>query len=172
VEDFRYSIYHDDIDGSRQVTRHLIELGHKRIAYIGNSASGRTTLDRSTGFRQEMKSARLNVPAEYICEASGGGTEDGVSVAKYFSLPERLIVGMLQRYASHWADEGLQESGIRVPEISRSQFDNIVFRLYQPHSPHSISRNDSSERRQPDCCSNCSRHHQVSRLQRTKRLEA
>ena len=30
VEDFRFSIYHDDVDGSRQITRHLIELGHSQ----------------------------------------------------------------------------------------------------------------------------------------------
>ena len=39
AEEYRYSIYHDDVDGSRQVTRHLIELGHTRIAYLGIRAS-------------------------------------------------------------------------------------------------------------------------------------
>ena len=63
AEDYRYSIYHDDIDGSRQITRHLIELGHLRIAYLGNSSSWRTTHDRETGFRQEMDAAGLNVPS-------------------------------------------------------------------------------------------------------------
>ena len=133
VEDFRYSIYHDDIDGSRQVTRHLIGLGHTRIAYIGNSASGRTTLDRLTGFRQEMGAAGLAVPAPYVYEALGGGTEDGISVAKHFlSLPERptalvcyndmLAMGVMK---------GLQQAGLRVPEdISITGFDNIVFSAY------------------------------------------
>ena len=55
AENFRYSIYHDDVDGSRQVTRHLIELGHQRIAYLGNSISGRTTQDRLSGFRQRSR---------------------------------------------------------------------------------------------------------------------
>ncbi|RPJ27189.1 MAG: LacI family transcriptional regulator, partial [Chloroflexi bacterium] len=133
VEDFRYSIYHDDVDGSRQVTRHLIELGHKRIAYIGNSASGRTTLDRLTGFQQEMESAGLAVPAEYIYEASGSGAGNGLSVAEYFlSFPNRptalvcyndmLAIGVLK---------GLQQAGMHVPgDISITGFDNIVFSAY------------------------------------------
>jgi len=36
AEEYRYSIYHDDMDGSRQIARHLIGLGHRRIAYLGN----------------------------------------------------------------------------------------------------------------------------------------
>lgn len=133
VEDFRYSIYHDDVDGSQQVTRHLIELGHKRIAYIGNSASGRTTLDRLTGFRQEMEAAGLAVPDEYIYEASGGGTEDGLAVATSFlRLSKRptalvcyndmLAIGVMK---------GLQQAGVCVPEdVSITGFDNIVFSAY------------------------------------------
>jgi len=133
VEDFRYSIYHDDIDGSRQVTRHLLELGHRRIAYIGNSASGRSTLDRWTGFRQEMETAGLAFPVKYVYEATGGSTEDGVTAAGYFlNLPVRptalvcyndmMAVGVMK---------GLQQAGIRVPnDISITGFDNIIFSAY------------------------------------------
>jgi len=133
VEDFRYSIYHDDIDGMRQVTRHLIELGHKKIAYMGNSASGRTTMDRLTGFREEMKSASLSIPAEYIHEASGGGTKDGESAAKYFiNLSDRptalvcyndlMAIGVMK---------ALRQAGICIPrDISITGFDNIIFSAY------------------------------------------
>ncbi len=137
VEDFRYSIYHDDVDGSRQVTRHLIELGHRKIAYIGNSASGRTTLDRLTGFRREMESAGLAVPAEYLHEAAGGGTEAGLSVASYFlNLQDRptalvcyndmIAIGVMK---------AMHQAGLHVPEdISVTGFDNIVFSAYT-HPP-------------------------------------
>ena len=133
AEEYRYSIYHDDVDGSRQVTRHLIGLGHERIAYLGNSLSGRTTLDRSTGFRQEMESAGLAITAEHIHEVPGGRPEDSLAALDYFlNLPERptalfcfndmLAIGVL---------DGLHAAGIRVPEdISVVGFDNIVFSAY------------------------------------------
>lgn len=133
VEDFRYSIYHDDIDGMRQVTRHLIELGHEKIAYMGNSASGRTTMDRLTGFREEMKSAGLSIPAKYMYEASGGGTKDGESAAKYFiNLAERptalvcyndlMAIGVMK---------ALRQAGVCIPrDISITGFDNIIFSAY------------------------------------------
>lgn len=133
AEDFRYSIYHDDVDGSRQITRHLIELGHQKIAYLGNSLSGRTTLDRLTGFRLEMESNGLAVPAEYIHEAAGGDPENGVEASRYFlGLPERptAIVSYNDMLAIG-ALKGFQQSGVRVPEeISVTGFDNIIFSAY------------------------------------------
>jgi DNA-binding LacI/PurR family transcriptional regulator len=132
-EDYRYSIYHDDVDGSRQVIRHLIELGHKKIAYLGNSLSGRTTWDRLTGYRREMEAAGLAIPDEYIFEVPGSDPEDSLDGIKYFlNLKDRptalfcfndmLAIGVLK---------GLQSTGIRVPaDFSVVGFDNIVFSAY------------------------------------------
>ena len=133
AEDFRYSIYHDDVDGSRQVTRHLIELGHRKIAYLGNSLSGRTTMDRLAGFRQEMESNGLAVPANYIYDIPGSEPEKGIPAVDHFiNLPDRptalvcfndmIAIGVLK---------SLHQRGMRVPEeLSVTGFDNIVFSNY------------------------------------------
>ena len=133
AEDFRYSIYHDDIDGSRQVTRHLLDLGHQKIAYLGNSLSGRTTDDRLAGFQQQIENASLLIPAGYIHQVPGGSPENGLSALNHFlDLADRptalvcfndmLAIGVLK---------GLQQVGIQVPaEISVTGFDNIVFSTY------------------------------------------
>jgi DNA-binding LacI/PurR family transcriptional regulator len=133
AEEYRYSIYHDDVDGSRQVTRHLIELGHRKIAYLGNSSSGRTTQDRLAGFRYEIHSAGLVLPNEYIYELPGSEPENGRVAAEHFlHLPDRptaivcfndmLAIGVLK---------ALQQFGVRVPEeFSITGFDNIVFSNY------------------------------------------
>lgn len=133
AEDYRYSIYHDDLDGSRTLTRHLIELGHRRIAYLGNSLSGRSTQDRTAGFLQEMKQAGLEVPEGYVHQVEGGSAESGLQGLAYFlSLPARptallcyndmMAIGVLQ---------GLQQAGLRVPQdMSVTGFDNIVFSAY------------------------------------------
>ena len=133
AEDYRYSIYHDDVDGTRQITRHLLDLGHREIAYLGNSSSGRTTLDRLTGFQQEMDAAGLAVPPEHIHEVPGGGPEDGLAGIEHFlTLSDRpgavvcfndmMAIGVLK---------GLLEAGIQVPnELSVTGFDNIVFSAF------------------------------------------
>lgn len=133
AEDYRYSIYHDDLDGSRQVTRHLIDQGHQRIAYLGNSSSGRTTQDRMAGFQLEMDGAGLKVPDEYIHSVPGGEPEHGLAASNYFlslscrptalvCFNDMMAIGLLQ---------GLHQAGERVPEdVSVTGFDNIVFSAY------------------------------------------
>jgi DNA-binding LacI/PurR family transcriptional regulator len=133
LEGFRYSIYHDDVDGSRQMTRHLIGLGHRRIAYLGNALSGRTTLDRLSGFRLEMESAGLPVPEEYVHEVMGGNPEHGLDGTRYLlGLPVRpsAIVCYNDQLATGVL-KGLQDAGLEVPdEISVTGFDNITMSAY------------------------------------------
>jgi DNA-binding LacI/PurR family transcriptional regulator len=133
AEKYRYSIYHDDVDGSRQLTHHLLELGHRRIAYLGNSLAGRSTLDRLAGLRQELEAAGIPTPDGYIHEVPGGDPENGRAGLEHFlRLPNRpsalvcyndmLAIGVLQ---------GLHSAGLRVPEqISVTGFDNITFSAY------------------------------------------
>lgn len=131
--EYRYSIYHDDRDGSRQVTRHLIELGHRRIAYLGNSQSGRTTQDRLAGFRQELQASAIQIPERYIHEMPGSEpAQAALAVDHFLTLPERptalvcfndmIAIGVLKQ---------LHQRGIRVPdEFSVTGFDNIIFSDY------------------------------------------
>jgi DNA-binding LacI/PurR family transcriptional regulator len=133
AENFRYSIYHDDVDGSRQVTRHLIELGHRRIAYLGNSISGRTTLDRLSGFQQEMEAAGLYVPSEYLHEVVGGGAEHGVSGGDYFlSLPVHpTAIVCFNDLIATGVLKSVQRNRLNVPaDISVTGFDNINISAY------------------------------------------
>ncbi|MEN6571942.1 MAG: LacI family DNA-binding transcriptional regulator [Anaerolineaceae bacterium] len=130
AEDYRYSIYHDDVDGSRQVTRYLIGLGHQRIAYLGNSASGRTNWERISGFQQEMAVSNLAVPAEYIFGVPGGGPENGVKGVAYFLAlePRPTAIVCFNDMIAAGVLRGLQDAGISVPgQMSVTGFDNIVF---------------------------------------------
>jgi DNA-binding LacI/PurR family transcriptional regulator len=133
AEDYRYAISHNDEDGSRQVTRHLINLGHRRVAYLGNSAAGRTNQDRLAGFQIEMVANGLQVEQKYIRHIPGSDPDHGLEGLGYFlDLPDRptalvcfndmLAIGVLK---------GLQTAGIRVPEdCSVTGFDNIVFSAF------------------------------------------
>jgi DNA-binding LacI/PurR family transcriptional regulator len=137
AEDYRYAIHHDDVDGSRQIARHLIALGHRRIAYLGNSISGRTTLDRQSGFQQEMQSAGLPIPSGYIHQVPGGEPEHGLAGVDHFldlaDRPTALVC--FNDMMSIGVLKGLQTAGVRVPhEISVTGFDNIVLSEYT-HPP-------------------------------------
>lgn len=133
TEEYRYSIAHDDTDGARQVARHLIGLGHRRIAYLGFPGSGRTDLKRTSGYREELRRAGLKVLAGYEHGAAASNPAQGEAAADhYLALPEpptaifcyndMLSIGLLQ---------GLQARGRRVPhDCSVAGFDNITFSAY------------------------------------------
>jgi len=133
AEDYKYSIYHDDVDGSAQITHYLLSLGHTRIAYLGNSLSGRTTLDRLTGFQQAMQVSGQAIQDGYIMQIPGGNPEQGVAAMDHLlALPTRptavvcyndmLAIGVIR---------GLQQAGYQVPgDFSVTGFDNIIYSAY------------------------------------------
>jgi len=133
AEIYRHSIYHDDLDGSRRITRHLLSQGHRRIAYLGNAGAGRSTQDRRRGCLEELEAAGIAPPPGYIHETAGGRPENGIASLQHFlALPERptalvcyndmIALGVLQ---------GLAGKGLQVPaDISITGFDNIFFSAY------------------------------------------
>jgi len=133
AEHFNYSIYHDDVDGSRQITRHLIQLGHRRIAYLGNSRSGRTTLDRLSGYRTEMEIANMPILDGYIVHVPGGEPQLGFDIVQTFlhlDSPPTAIVCFNDMLAIG-ALKGCIASGLRVPQdMSITGFDNITYSAF------------------------------------------
>ena len=133
-ESFNYSIYHDDVDGSSQVTQHLISLGHKHIAYLGNSQSGRTTQDRLRGFVNAMQIANLEVPKSYIHHVDGGEPILGQeSLVEYFTrlTPRPTAIVCFNDMLAIGVLKGCERAGLRVPEdLSVTGFDNITYSAF------------------------------------------
>ena len=130
---YRHSIAHDDVYGAREVTRHLVELGHQRIAYIGNDFAKRINRDRVNAFTKEIAGAGISVPNEYLVSLNGGeiehgekGMEELIQRKEYptavFCFNDLMAIGALKV---------LQKRGLRVPEdISVAGFDNISYSAY------------------------------------------
>jgi DNA-binding LacI/PurR family transcriptional regulator len=133
AEDYKYSIYHDDEYGSAQVTRYLLSLGHTKIAYLGNSLSGRTTLERQAGFQQALRESELAIPEDYLLQVSGASPEQGmVAIHHLLILPDRpTAVVCYNDMLAIGAIRGLQQAGYQVPgDFSVTGFDNITFSAY------------------------------------------
>lgn len=56
----------DDKGAAAEITRHLIELGHRRIAFIKGQADQGSSGLREKGFRQAMMDADLEIDEQYI----------------------------------------------------------------------------------------------------------
>ncbi len=131
--DYRYSIYHDDVNGGRQACEHLVHQGHKRIAYLGDASSGRTTQERLAGFRQVMEEAGLPIRPEFIHQVSGNSPADGLEAVEYFiNLPIRpTAIICYNDMMAIGVVKGLRLVGVQVPaDISVTGFDNILYSDY------------------------------------------
>jgi DNA-binding LacI/PurR family transcriptional regulator len=131
--EYQYLIYNDDVYGMRQVTSHLIELGHRKIAFLGNNLGGRTNSERERGFREEMDAAGLIVRAEYVYQASGGIPDGGSEGGQYLlSLSERpSAIICYNDYMALGVYKALLQAGLRIPQdISVTGFDNIIISGY------------------------------------------
>lgn len=113
--------------GAYAATRHLIELGHERIATITGPLSSTSGLARLQGFRRAMRSARLPVPANYVQEGEfikAAGHEKAAVLLKtnprptaIFAANDLIAFGVLS---------AMRETGLECPrDISVIGFDNI-----------------------------------------------
>jgi LacI family transcriptional regulator len=65
----------DNESGGVMATRHLIELGHRRIAMVHGPKHSTSSNDRVTGFRKAMEEAGLEVDAMLLLEMPGDDSE-------------------------------------------------------------------------------------------------
>ncbi|KRE81479.1 LacI family DNA-binding transcriptional regulator [Arthrobacter sp. Soil764] len=112
--------------GGKAATEHLLELGHRRIAYIGGIEGAECNQARLHGYMAALMAQGITVDPSYIVSGGRFRTESGVSgfreLLKLDSLPtaifagsDAIALGVLSEARHH---------GIRVPEdISLIGFD-------------------------------------------------
>jgi DNA-binding LacI/PurR family transcriptional regulator len=130
-EDWGDSVAVGDADGGRLATEHLIELGHRDIAYLTTPAvERRADRARHTGYRAAMR--RAGLPARPAVRWSPGSEEVRIA-GRRASLADVLVDGDRPTAVFASNDLGaiaLQEfidlHGLRVPEdVSVVGFDNV-----------------------------------------------
>ena len=128
TEDLPHSIYHDDVNGTRALTRHLLDLGHCRIAFGGNERGGLLHQQRRKGVVDELHRAGLGLPGEYDLIAPNGQMSSGALLAKrLLNLPERpTAIICFNDMQAIGVMQTLQQANVRIPEdISVAGFDDI-----------------------------------------------
>jgi LacI family transcriptional regulator len=128
-------IYTDTAAASCTATRHLIDLGHQRIAILARDLSILDHADRVEGYRRAMQQAGLPVRAEYF-RVGGSGEEDGyrfgLELLNCNPLPTAVLCCNNKMLAGFLRALGNQ--GVRCPDqISVVGFDDHIWvRAYQP----------------------------------------
>lgn len=125
----------DDAQALHEATRHLLELGHRRIAYIGGSEDLPTGAARLKGFRSALAAGGAADPALEELGLPAQPDFGRQALRRLLALkkpPTAVVMGTVQHTLSV-LDE-LQDSGIEVPrELSVIGFgDERGYRWWGP----------------------------------------
>ena len=127
-----FSLAFDNLEGGRLATRHLLDLGHQRIAFIAGTDDHPDANDRHRGYRQALQEAgiaydpALVVPGEYH-EVSGVLAVDRLLESRQrftaiFAANDQMACG---------AALGLHRRSLRVPDdVSLVGFDDLPTSVY------------------------------------------
>ena len=117
--------------GAYLATRHLLELGHRDIAFIGGPANTSVAQMRLAGYRRALKEAGIVLPVERMLESdftSTGGYRAAAQLLEreppsaIFAANDMIGIGVLRAAA---------ERNVRVPsELSVIGFDDIQMSRY------------------------------------------
>lgn len=118
----------DNAGASCEATRHLIELGHRRIAVIAGTQGILTADERVEGFRSAMNEAGLTVRQEYLKRGNfnmNGGRECALELARLAERPTAIFAHNYEMTLG--LVRALAELKVRCPEeISVVGFDDFV----------------------------------------------
>ena len=120
----------DNQTGSYKLTRHTIELGHRKIGIIGGQQSISSGTERLEGFRHAMATIDIKVDASYPYQFVGdyNRAQSGYEGARYLmslqdpptailAMNNELAIGALRYFRTH---------GIEVPDqVSFACYGNI-----------------------------------------------
>jgi DNA-binding LacI/PurR family transcriptional regulator len=86
------SIVIDDIEGGRLATAHLLELGHERIAFIGDRPQDglgfRSARRRLTGYRRALEATGIAVDPTLVCDGPHGSASAGALAETLLLSPD------------------------------------------------------------------------------------
>ncbi|MBN2393785.1 MAG: LacI family DNA-binding transcriptional regulator [Anaerolineae bacterium] len=121
----------DSEGGAYQLTRHLLDLGHRHIAILSSSAFVSTAEDRVAGYRRALQEADLPVDDAYIfhrefTQAAG----DAMARQAMALTPCPTALFAVNNFIAIGAYKAVREMGLHVPDdASVVAFDDLPLAL-------------------------------------------
>lgn len=123
-----YNVETDDVMGSYLMTRHLLELGHRKIAFLAGTSGSPWAQERLEGYWRALRESGIE-PDDRLVFAAGATMEEG----------EKAAIQMINESASMTAVQAANDlvamgaasvflnQGIKIPEdLSLAGFGNIL----------------------------------------------
>jgi LacI family transcriptional regulator len=133
----------DNIGGAIKAVDHLVEMGHRKIAFISDVFSTKPGQDRMIGFRTAMQKYNIPIHAEWILDGDfteNGGYQSCRKLLEKDTLPTAIFcAGDMMALG---AIRAINEKGLNVPEdISIIGFDDLALLRYVKPGLTTIKQN-------------------------------
>lgn len=122
------SVETDDISASASATRHLLELGHRRIAFLAGPPATPSSQQRIEGYRRALREAGIEWDDKLVFNA-GATIEEGEKAALQFlnEAPGATAIQTANDLVAIGAASIFLGQGMRIPQdISLVGFGNIL----------------------------------------------
>lgn len=117
----------DSEQGAYELVRHLLDLGHRRIAVLSGSPEVTTATDRAAGYRRAMLEAGCS-ESDLLIAYSSFTQEGGYRMAQQMLnvVPRPTALFAANNFLAFGAFRAVREAGLRVPQdISLVTFDDL-----------------------------------------------
>jgi DNA-binding LacI/PurR family transcriptional regulator len=130
--EFAHSVMIANTDASAAATQHLIDLGHRRIAYLGDRNGRQSDTERFAGYRHALDAADLPFEPELVYHGDGNPEGGMEGICRLLSLPHPpTAVFCYDDMTAIGALRQVRKLGLRVPDdISLVGFDDLPIVRY------------------------------------------
>ncbi len=129
---FVHSVMICNQEGSRMVAEHLVDLGHRRIAYIGDQFGYQSDTERLAGYREALDAAGIPFLPELVVRGDGKPEAGMRAMDALLALSNPpTAVCCYNDMTALGAMRSIHMHGLRVPEeISIVGFDDLFVASY------------------------------------------
>lgn len=129
---FAHSVMIANTKAGLEATRHLITLGHRRIAYIGDRGGYQSEAERLSGYRQALKAAGLRFDRKLVTQGDGKPEAAKLAMAQLLDLSDPpTAVFCYNDLTALGAIRKIRDRGLHVPaDISVVGFDDLYISQY------------------------------------------
>src|SRR4051812_45772928 len=114
--DFAYSVRIDNVHGMRLATEHLLDLGHTRIAYVGDKFGLHSDDERLAGYSEAMNARKIPIDKALVVRGDGKAHAAGTALDQLLKTRERpTAIACYNDMTALGVVHRAQELGISVP---------------------------------------------------------
>ncbi len=129
---FAHSVMIANTQASLDVTRHLIGLGHSRIAYLGDRYGHQSDTERFSGYLQALEAAGLHFEPELAVHGDGKAEGAAAAISALLALADPpTAIFCYNDMSALGAIRAIRDHGLRIPtDISIVGFDDLYISQY------------------------------------------